>query len=196
MCDKRDRAINCVFCRDFHFTLTFFGLLQKDLFKGRWCLAESILSLLSHKVWRLLSSPVLLRKFTNYHYIKTLRSSHFIPGPCFTCTQSAVRGLVVRSPRSVFINTARLKRFTLRGVMLQGYNKSILISEKTFSLIIWKRVGHDTGKLWLPVGVTFPLETAWRRHATRNTPWLQDDRHLVCSRGTSAFTLPSRHRYF
>ena len=35
VCDKRDRAINCVFCRDLHFTLTFFGLLQKDLFKGR-----------------------------------------------------------------------------------------------------------------------------------------------------------------
>ena len=33
MCDKRDRAITCVFCRDLHFTLTLFGLLQKDLKK-------------------------------------------------------------------------------------------------------------------------------------------------------------------
>ena len=33
MCDKRDRAIICMFCRDLHFTLTISGLLQKDLFK-------------------------------------------------------------------------------------------------------------------------------------------------------------------
>ena len=33
-------AINCLFCRDLNFTLTIFGLLQEDLFKGRWCLAE------------------------------------------------------------------------------------------------------------------------------------------------------------
>ena len=86
---------------------------------------------------------------------------------------SAVRSpqSAVRSPQSAVGGLSfilpDLKRFTLRRVMLQGYNKSIFISEKTFSLILWKRVGHDTGRLWLPVGVTFPLETAWRRHATR-----------------------------
>ena len=41
VCDKRDRAINCLFCRDLHFTLMFSGLLQKDLFEGRWSLTES-----------------------------------------------------------------------------------------------------------------------------------------------------------
>ena len=46
------------------------GLLQKNLFKGRWSSAEKLfqtklLSRLSHKVCRLLSSPVLLRKLTN-----------------------------------------------------------------------------------------------------------------------------------
>ena len=40
MCDKRDRAITCVFRRDLHLTLIISGLLQKDLFKGRWSLAE------------------------------------------------------------------------------------------------------------------------------------------------------------
>ena len=35
VCDKRDRAITCVFCRDLHLTLWFSGLLQKDLFKGK-----------------------------------------------------------------------------------------------------------------------------------------------------------------
>ena len=167
------------------------------MFGGKF-FQTKLLSLLSHKVWRLLSSPVLLRKFTNYHYTKTkyvvrilylVRVLH-IPSPLS----------VVRSPQSVVDGLSfilpYLKHFTLRRVMLQGYNKSIFISEKTFSLILWKRVGHDTGRLWLPVGVTFPLETAWRRHATRNTPSLQDDRHLVCSRATSAFTLPSHHRYF
>ena len=160
------------------------------MFGGKF-FQTKLLSLLSHKVWRLLSSPVLLRKFTNYHYTKTkyvvrilylVRVLH-IPSPLS----------VVRSPQSA-VRSRRSLFYTAR--MLQGYNKSIFISEKTFSLILWKRVGHDTGRLWLPVGVTFPLETAWRRHATRNTPSLQDDRHLVCSRATSAFTLPSRHRYF
>ena len=35
VCDKRDRAITYVFCRDLH------GPLQKDLFKGKWSLAKS-----------------------------------------------------------------------------------------------------------------------------------------------------------
>ena len=35
VCDKRDRAISYVFCRDLHLTLIFSGLLQKDLFKGK-----------------------------------------------------------------------------------------------------------------------------------------------------------------
>ena len=35
MCDKRDRAITCVFYRDLHLTLMFCGLLGKYLFKGR-----------------------------------------------------------------------------------------------------------------------------------------------------------------
>ena len=34
-CDKRDRAINHVFCRDLHLTLVLSGLLQKDLIKGK-----------------------------------------------------------------------------------------------------------------------------------------------------------------
>ena len=41
MCDKRDKAISYVFCRDLHLTSMFSGLLQKDLFKGRWILAKS-----------------------------------------------------------------------------------------------------------------------------------------------------------
>ena len=38
--DNRDRAVTCVLCRDLHFTIMFCGRLQKDLFKGRWSLAE------------------------------------------------------------------------------------------------------------------------------------------------------------
>ena len=40
VCDKRDRVISYVFCRDFHLTLMFSGLLQKDLFKGKRSLAK------------------------------------------------------------------------------------------------------------------------------------------------------------
>ena len=35
LCDKRDKAISSVFCRDLHLTSMFSGLLQKDLFKGK-----------------------------------------------------------------------------------------------------------------------------------------------------------------
>ena len=41
VCDKRDGAITYVFCRDLQLTLVFSGLLQKDLFKGKWSLAKS-----------------------------------------------------------------------------------------------------------------------------------------------------------
>ena len=59
-----------------------------------------------------------------------------------------------------------LKRSTLRNVMLQGYNKSLTTSEKKFSSFLGKRLSHDTGRLWIAVGVTFPLEKARRRHGT------------------------------
>ena len=47
----------------------FSGLLLKDLFKRKWKFGKKLfqaklLSRLSHKVCRLLSPPVLLRKFT------------------------------------------------------------------------------------------------------------------------------------
>ena len=113
------------------------------------------------------------------------RSSHFIPGPYFIHTQSAVCSpqstihspwSVVRSPWSAVRSpqfAADLKRSTwLRCVriMLQGYNKGILISEKTFILFLSKRLGHDTGKLWIAVGVTFPPETARLDSFTRRRP--------------------------
>ena len=71
VCDKRDRAITCMFCRDRHVTLMISGLLQKDLFKRRWSLAErffkqyrDVTFVSQYKVCRLRSSPVVLRKFT------------------------------------------------------------------------------------------------------------------------------------
>ena len=43
VCDNCDRAITYryVFCRDRHLTLMFSGLLQIDLFKGKWSLEKS-----------------------------------------------------------------------------------------------------------------------------------------------------------
>ena len=60
----------------------------------------------------------------------------------------------------------RSTRLRCARIMLQGYNQSILISEKTFRSFLWKRLSHDTGMLWIAVGVTFPPETARRRHGT------------------------------
>ena len=41
MCDKRDRAITWVFCRELHILLMCSGLLQKHLFDRKWGLAEN-----------------------------------------------------------------------------------------------------------------------------------------------------------
>ena len=40
MCDKHDRAITCVFCRDLYLKLTISGLLKNGVFKGRGKLTE------------------------------------------------------------------------------------------------------------------------------------------------------------
>ena len=63
--DKRERAITCESCRDLWLTLPSSGLLQKDLFKlskvklGGSVSQTRLLSRLSHKFCRLLSSDVL-----------------------------------------------------------------------------------------------------------------------------------------
>ena len=61
-----------------------------------------------------------------------------------------------------------LKRFTLRSILLQGYNNSLITSEKTFSLFLGKRLSHNTCRLWIVVGVTFPFETARALDRGRN----------------------------
>ena len=43
VCDKRDRAVTCVFCCDLHLTLLFPFLLHRDVIKGMWSLAKSFL---------------------------------------------------------------------------------------------------------------------------------------------------------
>ena len=112
------------------------------------------------------------------------RSSHYM--------QSVVRSgqSAVRSPSFMLRD---LKRSTLRGVMLQGYNKSVLpvrniqlISLKTSRP--WYRQALDCR--WLNIS---SKDSSTK---TRNTRSLQDDRHLVCSRATSGFTLPFHNRYF
>ena len=69
LCDKRDRVITCEFCRDLDLTLMSSGLYKKIRLKEsevwRKVILKKLLSRLAHKVCRLRSSPVLLRKFTN-----------------------------------------------------------------------------------------------------------------------------------
>ena len=70
LCYKSDRAITYGFCRDLHLIFMFSGLLQKRSVSrkvkfGEKLFQTKLLSHLSNKVCRLLSSPVLLRKFTN-----------------------------------------------------------------------------------------------------------------------------------
>ena len=111
---------------------------MKVKFGGKFFQTKLLSARLSNKVCRLLSSPVLLRKFTN---IITLTSY-------VVCILYLVRVLYIPSPQSAvpIFMLPDLKRFTLRSILLQGYNKSLITSGKSFSL--------------------FPLETAQRRHGT------------------------------
>ena len=69
VCDKRDRAITCMLCRDLHLALLFSCFYKKICLKEsevwRKVISNKIVVTFSHKVYRLLFSPVLLRKFTN-----------------------------------------------------------------------------------------------------------------------------------
>lgn len=72
-CDKRHQAITWVLHRDLHLTLMLCGLLQKDLFKGRWDLEESYLKQnychACHTWQGMLSSLlVLFHKFSIVYY--------------------------------------------------------------------------------------------------------------------------------
>ena len=46
MSKECDRAITCVFSHNQHLSLIFSGLLQKDLFKGRWIFFQQIIVML------------------------------------------------------------------------------------------------------------------------------------------------------
>ena len=131
-----------------------------------------------------------------YYQTKNIaRSSHFIPGPYFIYTQSAVRGpqSAVR-PRF----TVRSRSETLYPAALRTYNTARLQQKHTYQ---WKNIqiiSLKTSRPWYRQA----LDCCWRNISPRdgstrtwNTPSLQDDRHLICSRGTSGFTLPTRYSY-
>ena len=70
MCNKSDRAITCVFCRDLHKHLGFLVFYKKICLKesevwGKVVANKIIVTLVTQSLPRLLSSTVLLRKFTN-----------------------------------------------------------------------------------------------------------------------------------
>ena len=62
--DKRDRAITCMLCRDLHLGLMFCGFYKKICLKESDVWRKVISNKIVVTVCRLLSSPVLLRKFT------------------------------------------------------------------------------------------------------------------------------------
>ena len=69
MSDKRERAITCVFCRDLHLTSTFSGLLQTDLFKGRYVWRNGFSNqIIVTFVTQGLPSSFLLRPIAHVHY--------------------------------------------------------------------------------------------------------------------------------
>ena len=127
-----------------------------------------------------------------YYQTKNIaRSSHFIPGPYFIpCPQS-----VVRSPQSAVRPrfTVRSRSETLYPAALRTYNAARLQQKHTYQ---WKNIqiiSLKTSRLWYRQA----FDCCWRNISPRdgstktcNTPSLQDDRRLVCSRATSGFTPP------
>ena len=127
-----------------------------------------------------------------YYQTKNIaRSSHFIPGPYFIpCPQS-----VVRSPQSAVRPrfTVRSRSETLYPAALRTYNTARLQQKHTYQ---WKNIQIISLKTSWP-WYRQALDCCWRYISPRdgstmtwNTPSLQEDRHLVCSRPTSGFTLP------
>ena len=126
-----------------------------------------------------------------YYQTKNIaRSSHFIlvhillPSPQF----------VVRSPQSaVWRVRPQSTCETLYPAALRTYNAARLQQKHTYQ---WKNIqiiSLKTSRPWYRQA----LDCCWRNISPRdgstktwNTPSLQDDRHLVCSRATSGFTLP------
>ena len=62
--DKRDRAITCMLCRDLHSALMSSGFYKKTCLKESDVWRKVISNKIVVTVCCLLSSPVLLRKFT------------------------------------------------------------------------------------------------------------------------------------
>ena len=64
MREKRDRNFACVFCCDLHLILMSLVFYKRPVLRRVKFGGAQLFSRLSHKVYRLLSFPVLLRKFT------------------------------------------------------------------------------------------------------------------------------------
>ena len=97
---------------------------------------------------------------------------------------------MVRSSQSA---VPHLRRSTLRSVMLQGYNKSVLPVKKHSAHFFENVSAMIQAGLRLPLAFISSKDSSTK---TRKTRSLLDDRHLLCSRATSGFTLPFHNRYF
>ena len=98
---------------------------------------------------------------------------------------------MVRSPQSAVRPrfTVRSRSETLYPAALRTYNAARLQQKHTYQ---WKNIqiiSLKTSRPWYRQA----LDCCWRsispRDGSTKTPSLQDDRHLVCSHATSAFTL-------
>ena len=79
------------------------------------------------------------------------------------------------------------------SVMLQGYNKSVLPVKKHSANFFENVSAMIQAGLRLPLAFISSKDSSTK---TRKTRSLLDDRHLLCSRATSGFTLPFHNRYF
>ena len=109
VCDKRDKAISYVFCRDLHLTSMFSGLLQKDLFKGRWILAKSYFK-------------------QNYCHACHTRFAVFFP--LLSCCVSSL----IKSPGQLYCLVPLF--LILLTIMLQNYQPPFMMLKLTLASIL------------------------------------------------------------
>ena len=176
MCDKRDKAISYVFCRDLHLTSMFSGLLQKNLFKGKWILAKSFFK-------------------QNYCHACHTRVAVFFPLP--SCCVSSLITKIVRArsdwPRDVFaweyVNMCGVKMFCSSRANHTSTNFKMFLSWKLdkFTLFTHSLVGWNLENLYKhAVPIFFRL--SW--HFKREKPLF--GKHLYCKTGTDKLYKTSR----
>ena len=117
VCDKWDRAINWLFCRDCQLKLRFSGLLQKDLLKGNWSWAKSCFK-------------------QNYCHACHTRFAVFFPLPscCVSSLIMSPRGVDLGNYKELYLQN--VKRYDVENLHISLFLRDLLLDgDKTLKVL-------------------------------------------------------------